>query len=219
MYKSNKDYKSIHLFKEDLLQLDNLLKQKFGTIIDRKSINLNTPNRTISNESMEQLLNDASLKIETISINLYKFGKGHKSEQYIRVYIHKYSISVEIEGENEIWVNGMELFLSNFFKERKSRILKLAKFIPILLGGFIGLNTSLLINAAVNNNLFSIIISGILLILGFIFSYPKLTKKISPNVKVSLKEKKKIDRNELYTLIGIIISFIALIVSIIPLWK
>lgn len=219
MYKSNKTYKSIQLFKEDLILLDNLLKQKFGTVINSLSTTLDTPNRTITKDSVEEVLNEFPQVINSLTIVLFKQNQSYQREQSVRVYISSYSISVTIEGEDEIWVNGMEQFLKNFFAERRSKVLALANYIPALAGGLIGLNISTFAIAIVKTNIFSAILSGILLLIGFTLSNYKLMRKVFPIVRISPTSKKKMDKMEAYTVSGVIISFLGLIVSVISLWK
>lgn len=219
MYKSNKTYKSIQLFKEDLILLDNLLKQKFGTVINSLSTTLDTPNRTITKDSVEEVLNEFPQVINSLTIVLFKQNQSYQREQSVRVYISSYSISVTIEGEDEIWVNGMEQFLKNFFAERRSKVLALANYIPALAGGLIGLNISTFAIAIVKTNIFSAILSGILLLIGFTLANYKLMRKVFPIVRISPTSKKKMDKMEAYTVSGVIISFLGLIVSVISLWK
>lgn len=217
MYKSSEDYSSIQLFKEDLIELEKVFKQKFGDI-DRYFLSVETPNQNLSGESLEQLLVDSSLNIKYISFHLYKYNENHSVEKYFNIHISKISVSVNIEGVDDIWVNGMKQFSKSLLKKKKSKILAFSNFIPAIAGGIIGANASLVFFGVINNSYFSIILSSILLIFGIILSSHRIMRKVFPLVRISLKEKRQIDRNEVYTLLGIIIGVLGLVVSVISLF-
>ncbi|PEJ37506.1 hypothetical protein CN689_00980 [Peribacillus butanolivorans] len=220
MYKSEKTYLSLKIYKEDLLELENLLLQKFSEGIDRKNISLRTPNRNLSHETMQEILNHSQTvtKIDTLNISISKFAEDYSTIKSIRIYITKSSFSVVIEALDEIWVNGMAQFIKDFIKKRKSIVSKLSNYIPFLAGGLIGGNVTILAYAAKNNDINFIIVGAILLILGLFLSNPFLIRKIIPIVRLSLNSKKKMDILGISTVVGTIFGILSFIVSVIALW-
>lgn len=56
MYKSEKSYQSIILSREDFLELETILKEKFSPGNAREKITVSTPNRTLSPGSWKKSL-------------------------------------------------------------------------------------------------------------------------------------------------------------------
>ena len=219
MYKSKKSYKNIVLSKDDLIELDKLIVEKFDTGDVSKNLTLDTPNRTLSEDSMEELLNESLLKIDNIYLSLYKYNPEHKIEKNLRLYIGKHDISVNIEGESDIWVNGFQEFFNSFFKERKSTILKISGLVPFISGGLIGCNIVTLALALRKENITSAIISLILFLFGLYLSYAGLVGKKFPTVKINLQGKKKIDRMEMWTILGLVLTLFGIVFSVMSYGK
>ncbi|OIU71198.1 hypothetical protein [Rossellomorea aquimaris] len=219
MYKADKSYSSIELNKEDIIELEDILTDKFATGNTRKVFTVNTKNREFTPLSLYGFLNDkVPDNIENITLSFREMDTDYSQVKYVRVSIGKY-VFLSIEGKDEVWVNGMAQLLDAFFKKKKSLVLKMSNLIPILAGGLIGFSAGNGFFALKQGNTTSAIILGILLIIGFIMANPFYVRKVFPPVRLNLTPVPKRNWNLIWAATGAIGTIIGLCVAIISLWK
>lgn len=220
MYKSDKYYYSIDISKEDILELENMLEERFAKGNTRKSFYVNTPNRNLEPVSMYEFLNEqVHKKVNSISIKYTESTQDFSSVKYLRVYISKSQISVSIEGIDEVWVSGMAQLFKVFFKERKSRIIQLANLIPYVASALVGISLVTIVNSIKEEQILSTVLSGCLLSIGIIFAYTPIRKMFFPAVKLILTPKVKKDWMFFWTVLGALGTILGFITAIIALWK
>ncbi|KML15060.1 anion permease [Bacillus altitudinis] len=219
-YKSDKTYYSIQLSKEDFLELEKILTDKFPPGNSRKSFTVRTPNRDFSPMSMYGFLNEqVPQKIDSVSLDFSESTRDYPLVKYLRIYVSKVHINVSIEGTDEVWVQGMGQLLNTFFSERKSIVLQLANFIPYVAGGLIGINIGAVSVAIAREQILSAVLTGFLLLIGFNLANPFLMRKVFPLVKFSLFPKTRRDWLFFWTVTGSVGTISSLIIAVVALWK
>ncbi|MFJ7850791.1 hypothetical protein ACIQZM_18085 [Peribacillus sp. NPDC097206] len=121
MYKSQKNYHSINLTKEDILELESILEDNFAIGNTRKNFNVETPNRSLEPMSMYGFFDEQVPKnLDSIRMKYTESAQaqGFSSVKYLSVSIYNFGIIVSIEGVDEVWVNGMAQVINTFFKEK-----------------------------------------------------------------------------------------------------
>lgn len=125
MYKTNFEIKPVVLYKEDLYNLEELLRNH-TTIENNRDfkIRVEFSNRDIEGHSFDELFKENNLPEWNtyLTIEVMKFQRSHislETAQNIDIRLNKHSVSVFIRGNNEVWVNGIERTIYKYFKQRR----------------------------------------------------------------------------------------------------
>ncbi|WP_339271391.1 hypothetical protein NYE54_08050 [Paenibacillus sp. FSL K6-1330] len=220
MYKSEKAYDSINLSKDDILELESILEDKYVPGNTIKTFTVNTPNRVFTPISMYGFLNEkVPLIVDSISMGIRERAIDYSLVKYLSINISKVHVYVSIEGTDEVWVTGMAELLNTFFKKRKSTILQLSNLIPFFAGGLTVGSIFMFAKSVQQVQILSAILSFVLLLISIILANPSIMRKIFPGVKFSLHSKPKRDWQFIWTVTGSVGTILGLSVAIIALLK
>lgn len=220
MFKSYKAYYSINLSKDDILDLESILEDKFEPGNTIKTFTVDTPSRVFTSVSMYGFINQKDpLIVDSISMGIRERTIDYSQVKHLNINISKVHVYVSIEGIDEVWVTGMAELLNTFFKKRKSTILQLSNLIPYFAGGLTVGSVSMFIKSVQQGQILSTILSSLLLLISITLINPLIMRKIFPGVKFSLHSKPKRDWQFIWTVASSVGTILGLIVAIIALWK
>lgn len=218
MYKSYKAYYSINLSKDDILDLESILEDKFEPGNTIKTFTVDTPSRVFTSVSMYGFLNEkVPLIVDSISMGIRERTIDYSQVKHLNINISKVHVYVSIEGIDEVWVTGMAELLNTFFKKRKSTILQLSNLIPYFAGGLTVGSIIMFVKSIQQGQILSAILSALLLLISITLVF--IMRRIFPGVKFSLHSKPKRDWQFFWTVTSSVGTILGLIVAIIALWK
>lgn len=222
-YNAEFNIKPSKLYKEELYDLESFIKQHVNITKENDfSISLNLQNRDITAYSMDELY---SKKLPQWIDNINIDAKGReKTESYsppiqsihIRLFNNYSNKSyVKTEGENRVWVEGINKILSDYFKDKRTwyanfHFLHLLYPSLLILLSFGTIITNFILAL---DNYITLILPIILLTVSTL-SFPKINKRIFPYLKINHQPKPKKGKFSKEGKISIFITIIIGVLSI-----
>jgi len=114
-----KELHPIKMSKDDLINLLNMITK--NSKIDDFYGNMGFPKFRCHEHDVEKFLNfNEDVKFcDDLSIDIYMHDDSKENRQYVRIILCRFITSMEVEGDDEIWVLGKFQQISNFFQRKK----------------------------------------------------------------------------------------------------
>jgi len=232
MYDKGRKLEAIIFYKEDLLEVENMIVENMSSRENNKElidIKITLEDQTLRLKGMESVFKkmDELQITSTDKIEIHAVGlEGNEITQSIYInYYHNHG-NIRVSGENKIWVEGMYAVLSNRLNKQKDKYFEskyhrgIFKFFPIISGVFLGLGIINLINFFNKDNYSALFLAIILFILSLILFFKKIDEKISPFVRVyfhSKNKRSKIDKKLILEVIAILLTLVSIIIGTLQL--
>lgn len=221
------DMSSVFLYKEDLLELESLLRKNIDNIDARSGnleINIDQSNKSVSIKSFAELKGYDLEKTQSMSINANNWhnnGEEFLNDKSIRISIRPLAGDVTINGYDEVWVYGMEKKIISFLKKKRTFINKFYKaydwMMPLLIGASLSNFFWSFIKAVYDDDNISIVTNGFMMIGIGILGY-FLNKVLSRWIKfseihfVEKNKSKRLSVSDKIQIFGIIFAFITTLI-------
>jgi hypothetical protein len=221
MYTSNiKINKCLKFYKEDLFELERLIKENFPPSERREDFEIRAEftNRVLYKHSLQELFEESPPpNNDKLSFRIIGWSNDRRIDKKIEVRLYGIVRDVEIQGENEVWVKGMHEMLKDFFLRRKTFYSGIKSTSSVIAGGILGLCLALVPSTFKAAHYFITSILIVMAMLALIISYPKNNNKLFPYVRINYfsKDEKKYDIAAINSLIGTVIGGLTLIATII----
>lgn len=119
-YRKYGNLNPVILYKEDLLELEEMSRKDTATRKEDFNISLTDNDTSYKFSSFEDLFCEKEIsKINSITITVVGWSVDNKIEKHIYLNINPSSISYDISSTNEIWNLGKIAQINAFFKKRK----------------------------------------------------------------------------------------------------
>jgi len=220
MYTSEfKINKSIAIFKVDLFELEKLIRDNF-TASKRKEdfeIRATCKDRVFSKLSMEELFSEnLPLTNDRLMIKVIGWSEDKQINKSVEIRLSGILRDIEIEGDSEVWVEGMKIILKKFFNERKFFYSRFESSFSTLVAVILGLSFVIAVSTIKAGNYLLTGILILIIILSLFFSSQKINKMF-PYVKINYfpKESNKFNLKTKISLIMLGVSILTLIATIV----
>lgn len=232
MFRKVTKLKSNTFYKEDLLKIERIIKEKMEFRKEEKTsieIQLNLKEQILKFNSMEDVFKKMN-ELQIISTDKLEISalvrKSNGMRQHINILYYSNYGTLTISDEDELWVKGMQSILleslntmrKNYFMH-KYRIVFLILF-PLVSGTVLGIGISDAIKFFIVNNSTLVLSALLFILLGLSFFYITISGKLIPFVKIyfhSKNEKKSFDGMLIVAIVTLIATVVLGVLQIILL--
>lgn len=204
--------KPCKLDRTELIKLVDIIKTGFnGTDINLR-IYADWADVYISGNDIEQLLNHEELPDRLTSLSIYAEGTGDKRGSNIRLAFYSFSISLEIDSPDQLWLLGIYTQIKEFLETKKTWYWWFIKAFPFTYG-VVPMLAGVMITVFIKDGeiLYSLS-TGIFMVTWILACYFQYKGRFLPYTQIIVRKSDNFLNNEN---INILIAFLSLIVSII----
>lgn len=209
---------SVHpvlLFKADLFELEKALKEDVSWQPDSFHIHITFDDCTIEHTSFESLfaMDLASDSTDKMSITVRGWTKDRDIDRGVSLTLHHNYVDYQIHSNEEGWYLAKIRRLNVFFAKRKPWYAPITRLAPFLVGLALPISVILTLLPAKADRWEWIVAPILLLITTVILGWLSYKERVFPYVRIVLKDRPQ--KAISYELLAVVISALALIVSIV----
>lgn len=219
---------SIFLYRDDLLALEDLLQKNIDNLDarpDNLKIDIEQPNKSVRLNSFMDLRDydlESTQSIKIYAVNWHNDSEGKfLHDKSIRVNIRPLAGEIIIDGDNELWVYGMEKTIQSFLDKKRTFINRIYRFygwiMPMLIGMIAGIFLPLLLRGIFHDDNKAILISSLMIILIGLLGY-WLNKLLGRWIKfaeihfIERQQVKRLSTSDKIQIFGIILGVVSALI-------
>lgn len=218
-YSKSKYLQPCRLLKNDIISLVNIIKTDIKPSSRKEDfvIYSNLPNFSIRENDLDSFFNNELLpkKINRLCIEIIGWNEDKDIDKTIYITFYDNYVLLSIRGDNNTWVSGIYLQLTDFLRKKRPWFWFLNRIFPVLAGIFIPLSIFAFKYLILNKSYLLSISTGIFFILVVIAAILNLQGIFPPYTQIIIEPKKSIISPQKILIIFAILTFFVTLIGVI----